>query len=337
MEDLVMDARRWSGRRVLVTGCTGLVGAWLAKALCDAGVHVIGTARRAPRPWTAYTDFELSGRVQLERVGLEDDEAMRSLIDEYRPEVVFHLAAASQVGEAHASPVDAVKANVGGTALVLDSIRRAVPAAPVVMASTAAVYGTTTSGDIDEDWPLAPASPYAGSKAAAEMVARSYAAAYGLKVVALRCTNIYGAGDPNPERLIPSVMTALRSGCAPRLRNNGAAPRDFLYVEDAVRGFLRAAAGLDEGNGLSPALNLGSRHRVAPIEVARRLATLAGQPELGAVAGQGVEMPIASIAIERAKRLLGWEPRWTLNDGLHKTVAGYMTAAQAVRGETSRQ
>jgi dTDP-glucose 4,6-dehydratase len=110
-----------------------------------------------------------------------------------------------------------------------------------------------------------------------------------------------------------------------------------LYVEDAVRGFLGAAARLDEGKELTPALNLGSRHRVAPIEVARRLATLAGHPDLSAVAGQGVEVPIGSIAIERAKRLLGWEPRWTLNDGLRKTVAGYMTATQAVGGETSRQ
>jgi CDP-glucose 4,6-dehydratase len=337
MEDVVMDARLWGGRPVLVTGCTGLVGAWLAKALADAGAQVIGTARQAPRPWSAYTDFGLTGRVQLESVALEDEHAMRGLIDDCRPAAVFHLAAASQVGDAHASPVGAVKANAGGTAVVLDSVRRTVPAAPVVIASTAAVYGNTTAGEIDEDSPLAPASPYAGSKAAAEMIARSYASAYGLKVVALRCTNIYGAGDPNPDRLIPSVMTALMSGVAPRLRNNGAAPRDFLYVEDAVRGFLRAAAWLDEGAGPATALNMGSHDRVSPIEVARRLATLAGQPALTAVPGEGSEAAIGSIAIARARRLLGWEPRWTLNDGLRTTVAGYLTATYPARSETSRQ
>ena len=337
MEDVVADPGRWAGRRVLVTGCTGLIGAWLAKALTDAGARVVGSARHEARPWSAFADFGLADRIAVELVAIEDAAAMQRVVEQHRPAVVFHLAGASQVGAAHSSPADAVRVNAGGTAVLLDAIRTFVPDAVVVMASTAAVYGAPAAAAIAEDTALAPSSPYAGSKAAAEMIARGYAAAYGLKIVALRCANVYGPGDPNPERLVPSVMTALLSGRSPELRSRGTAPREFLYVKDAVRGFARAATRLDDGSVGVAAINLGSDSRVTALDLARTLTRLAGHPALDVITGPDVDVVPGSMSSDRALQLLGWRPEWTLDDGLRETVAAYVNGMRSEHGSVSRE
>lgn len=337
VEDVVADLGRWTGRRVLVTGGTGLIGAWLAKALADAGARVVGTARHEARPWSAFADFGLADRIAVELVAIEDAIGMQRVVEQHRPAAVFHLAGASQVGAAHVSPADAVRVNAGGTAALLDAVRSHVPEAVVVIASTAAVYGMRAAAAMAEDTALAPASPYAGSKAAAEMIARGYAAAYGLKVMALRCANVYGAGDPNPERLVPSVMTALLCGRSPQLRSCGTAPRDFLYVKDAVRGFARAAARLDDGSVRVAAINLGSGTHVSALDVTRRLALLAGHPTLEVITGSAADLVPGSMTNDRAHELLGWRPAWTLEDGLRETVGVYVHGMGSARGEVSRQ
>jgi nucleoside-diphosphate-sugar epimerase len=337
VEDVVADLGRWSGRRVLVTGCTGLIGAWLAKALADAGAQVVGTARHEARPWSAFADLALADRIAVALVAIEDAAGMRRVVDEHRPAAVFHLAGASQVGAAHSSPADAVRVNAGGTVVLLDAVRGTAPDAVVVIASTAAVYGPPAAAALAEDAPLAPSSPYAASKAAAEMIARGYAAAYGLKVVALRCANVYGPGDPNPERLVPSVMTALLCGRSPQLRSRGTAPRDFLYVKDAVRGLARAAARLDDGSVRVAAINLGSGTSVSALDLTRRLAQLAGHPTLEVITGSDADLVPGSMTNARAHQLLGWRPEWTLDDGLRETVAAYVNGIRSAHGSVSRE
>jgi nucleoside-diphosphate-sugar epimerase len=337
MEDVVAELRRWTGRRVLITGCTGLIGAWLAKALADAGAHVIGTARHAARAGSAFADLGLTDRLVVEFVAIEDAVGMQRIAEQYRPAAVFHLAGASQVGAAHISPAEAVRVNVGGTGVLLDALRSNAPDAVVVIASTAAVYGTGSATALAEETPLSPSSPYAATKAAAEMIARGYAAAYGMKILALRCANVYGAGDPNPERLVPSVLTALVNGRPLQLRTCGSAPRDFLYVKDAVRGFACAVARLDDGRVTVPAINLGSGTRVAALELTRKLAMLAGHPMLEVITGPIADPVSVSMTNDRAEQLLGWRATWTLENGLHETVSGYVNGVALARPAISRQ
>ena len=221
MENLVADTGRWAGQPVLVTGCTGLIGAWLSNALCEAGARVIGIARGPARPSSAFAALGLDERIELSMCAIEDAPRIQELLHQHRPVVVFHLAGASQVGAAHASPLEAMRVNVGGAAALFEGVRLVVPTAPVVFASTIAVYGASAAVDGSEDSPMAPASAYAGSKAAAEMIGRTYAASYGLAVISLRCTNVYGPGDPNAARLVPSIIDDLLSGRTPRLRSAG--------------------------------------------------------------------------------------------------------------------
>jgi dTDP-glucose 4,6-dehydratase len=250
---------------------------------------------------------------------------------------VFHLAGASQVGAAQASPLHALRVNVGGAATLLEAVRIAVPEAPVVLASTTAVYGATPSPAWTEDSPMNPVSAYAGSKAAAEVIGQTYAAAYGLKVVSLRCTNVYGPGDPNPGRLVPSLVDDLLAGRTPRLRSAGTAPRDFLYVEDAVRGFVRAAARLDDGIVTSGAFNVSSGTAASALEMMTRLARLTGRPEVAAQTGAEQESAPATVSSARARTELGWAPQWTLDEGLRETVRAYIKLTGVAREQTAGQ
>lgn len=348
MENLVADAQRWTGRPVLVTGCTGLIGAWLSNALCAAGARVIGIARTPARASSAFAMIGLEERVELRTLAIEDAAAVQQVLDEYRPVVVFHLAGASQVGAAHASPLDAMRVNAGGSAALFEGVRRVVPAAPVVFASTTAVYGVPARGAgappapaidaerrldvyLDEDSPMAPTSAYGGSKAAAEMIARTYAASYDLAIVALRCTNVYGPGDPNRARLVPSLVDDLLSGRTPRLRSKGTASRDYLFVDDAVRGFVHAAVRLEDGEVPSGAFNLTGGASVSALEMARLLGGITGQPAVVPETGAEPESSPPTASAERARTRLGWMPQWTLEEGLRRTVHFYISATCAAR------
>jgi CDP-glucose 4,6-dehydratase len=337
VENVVADARRWAGRPVLVTGCTGLVGAWLSDALCAAGARVVGIARNAARPSSAFATLGLEHRVAIATVPIENASRMQEVLDDLRPAAIFHLAAASQVGAAQASPLHAMRVNVGGTVALLEAVRLFVPGAPVICASTTAVYGANNGHEWAEDSPLAPGSAYAGSKAAAEMIARTYAASYGLKIASLRCTNVYGPGDPNLARLVPSLVGDLLNGRTPRLRSAGTAPRDFLYVEDAVRGFARAAARLDDDAIEGGPINLSAGTSVSALEMTRLLARLTGHPGIVSEPGPELESVPGAVSAERARVRLGWTPQWTLEDGLRETVRSYISTAYAVRGEATGQ
>jgi CDP-glucose 4,6-dehydratase len=261
---------------------------------------------------------------------IDDAARVKAVLERYRPGVVFHLAGVSQVGAAHASPLDAMRINAGGTAALLEGVRLTVPAARVVFASTTAVYGASSAANWDEDSPLAPVSAYGGSKAAAELIGRTYAAAYGLSIVALRCTNVYGPGDPNPARLVPSLVADLLGGRRPRMRSTGTAALDYLFVHDAVRAFIRAAARLEDRTIASGAFNLSAGGRASALEITQMLARFAGRPALAPETGEERESAPGAVSAERARNQLGWAPQWTLEDGLRQTVQWYIDAPCAI-------
>ena len=147
---------------------------------------------------------------------------------------VFHLAAQTIVGTAADSPAPTFDANVRGTWTLLEACREHGVEA-VVVASSDKAYGAHDELPYREDFALRPTAPYEASKAAADLIARSYWHSYGLPVAVTRFANIYGGGDTNFSRLIPEAVSAALDGRPPVLRSDGSPERDFLYVEDAAR------------------------------------------------------------------------------------------------------
>ena len=155
---------------------------------------------------------------------------------------VFHLGAQTQVGAANRSPLETWETNIRGTYMLLEAVREHDGGTRVVVASSDKAYGSHEELPYREDCALQPMYPYDVSKAATDMIARSYAATYDMPVAVTRLANVYGPGDVNWARLIPDTARALVRGERPVIRSDGTPVRDYLYVEDAAAAYLAVAA-----------------------------------------------------------------------------------------------
>jgi CDP-glucose 4,6-dehydratase len=311
-------------KQTLVTGGHGFVASHLARALLARGDTV--TVIDSGQP--AVSGLALQGiaaEVELIRGDLADLRVPATVIEAGGFDTVFHLAAQTIVGDAMADPVGTLDANVRGTWNVLEACRAAeVPA--VVVASSDKAYGAHEALPYREDFALRPSHPYEVSKACADMIARGYAATYGLPVAVTRLANVYGGGDLNFSRIVPDTARALARGERPVIRSDGSPERDYIYVEDAVDAYVAVAGSLDRPELRGRAWNAGSGRPVAVAEVVRLLIAAAGrdvEPDVrgaGAPPGELARQWLDSSAIAAE---LGWAPRWRLEAGLAETWAWY--------------
>ena len=196
------------------------------------------------------------------------------------------------------------------------------------MASSDKAYGRHERLPYTEDTPLRPRYPYDVSKAAADLIARSYAHTFGLPVAVTRLANVYGGGDLHRSRLVPEAVGAALHGRAPVLRSDGSPQRDFLYVDDAVAAYLAIhEALLDERPGArGEAFNAspGEAHRVG--DVVALICRLAGgevKPEFGGAGVPDTEIDRQWLDSTRLESLTGWRARIELEEGLRRTIEWY--------------
>ncbi len=202
----------------------------------------------------------------------------------------------------------------------------------VVFASSDKAYGAHDDLPYREDFPLQPTAPYEASKAAADLIARSYWHSYGLPVAVTRFANIYGGGDLNFSRLIPEAVSAALDGRAPVLRSDGSPERDFLYVEDAASAYLAIVEALDRDDVRGEAFNAGGGRSYPVGEVVALIAKLSGTGVEADIRGTGnPEGEIDRQYVDPAKirERLGWEPAVGLEEGLGRTLAWYRDHPEA--------
>lgn len=312
-------------RSALVTGAYGLLGPWLVGALLERGAQVT-VLRRDVTPRSALLLLGLEERVNVVSGSVTDAELMDRAIGEYEVDTVFHLAAQTLVGVANRSPLPTWEANVRGTWTVMEACRTHGVARVVVAASDKA-YGSHDALPYREDLALRPRFPYDASKAAADLIARSYWHSYGVPVATTRFANLYGGGDTNRSRLVPEAVAAALAGRPPVIRSDGSPERDFLYVEDAVEAYLAIAAALDEGDGArGEAFNAGSGRPRAVGDVVELICRIAGTDVVPDVRGHGTppgEIERQYVDASKLAELTGWAPRVPLDEGLRRTVAWY--------------
>jgi CDP-glucose 4,6-dehydratase len=313
-----------SGRSVLVTGAHGLLGSWLVGSLLGEGARVVAIRRDEPAV-SALALLGLADRVDVVRGDICDHGLIARALAEYEVDSVFHLAAQTLVGTANHAPLSTFESNIRGTWLVLEASRRH-GVQSLIVASSDKAYGPQPELPYREAHPLAPVYPYDVSKAAADLLARSYWHTFGVPVAVTRFANLYGGGDTNRSRLVPEAVRAALSGTAPVLRSDGSPERDFLYVQDAVGAYLAIWRALLRGEGGGEAFNAGGGvpHRVRDVvELIRRLAGAEIEPELR---GQGVpegEIDRQWLDTTKLRELTGWRPTVTLEDGLRRTIDWY--------------
>ena len=310
----------------LVTGARGFAGAWLVRALLERGDAVVSLDKtREDRPASTLSLLGIEPEVADVEGDLCDGELLRSLLREHGVSTVFHLAAETIVGTVQASPVRGFETNVRGTWTLLDAcLDGAVER--VVVASSDKAYGAHDELPYREDFALQATAPYEASKAAADIIARSYWPSYGLPVAVTRFANIYGGGDLNFSRLIPEAACAALDGRRPVLRSDGSPERDFLYVEDAASAYLAIADALEREEVRGQAFNAGTGRPYAVLDVVSRIVRLAGtgvEPDVQGTGNPEGEIDRQYLDPTKLRDVCGWEPSVDLEAGLSRTVAWY--------------
>lgn len=323
MEGLDMSAF-WLDRPTLVTGATGLVGSWLVRELVRAHAEVVCLVR----DWVPDSESVRSGtlaNVRVVRGDVRDQELMVRTVGEYEIDTVFHLAAQTVVGIANRDPGSTLDTNIRGTWQVIEACRRIPTVKQLIVASSDKAYGDQPRLPSDEATPLDGHHPYDVSKVCADLVARSYALTYGVPVAVTRCGNFFGGGDLNWNRLVPGTIRAILRGNRPVIRSDGHFVRDYLYVEDAVAAYMLLAERLAADPSLKgEAFNFSLEVRLTVLRLVDLILKLTGSDLRPEVRNETLnEIREQSLSSEKARRILGWRPLFTMEEGLRNTITWY--------------
>jgi CDP-glucose 4,6-dehydratase len=308
-----------------VTGAQGFVGSWLAESLLEAGARVV-VPRRDVEPESRFRTDGIEDRCAIALADMLDHESLLRILNEHEVTAVFHLAAQTIVGTANRSPLSTFEANVRGSYNLLEACRVLGTLDAVVVASSDKAYGRHEELPYREDSPLQPTYPYDVSKACTDLIARSYAATYGLPVAVTRLANVYGGGDVNWSRIVPDTARALVRGERPVIRSDGSPERDYLYVEDAVGAYLAIADSLGRKELRGRAWNAGWGRPHSVFEVVNGLIEASGRDVEPDIRGEGVpagEIDRQYLDSTAMDEELGWRPSVDLEEGLRRSWAWY--------------
>jgi UDP-glucuronate 4-epimerase len=313
-------------KTVLVTGAAGFIGSNLTKTLLEEGYRVVGVDNFDDTYDTRFKEaniapFQGNANFKLERIDIRDTDALKAVFEAEKPSYVVHLAAKADTRKAVDTPRLYVSVNIDGTLNILEVCREH-PVENLVIASSSSVYGNSSRVPFTEDQPAdRPISPYGATKRAVEHLAHTYHHNFNMNITCLRFFN--AVGENNRPGMVPYVWTEkLLHGEEIEISGDGSRRRDYTYIGDIVRGIILA---MKKPLGFE-VINLGN---TAPASLNELLAIL--EKVIGMKAKvksrpstkPSVEETYADIS--KAKKLLGWEPGTSLEEGLKKLVAWFRT------------
>ena len=316
MEERILDSLRDAS--VLVTGGAGFIGSHLVRRLVgeDADVHVLTSEVSSLYPGRL---LEIKDKITVHEGNVVDRSAMDSVARRVKPQVIFHMAAFTHVGKSWTRVDECIQTNVQGTVSLLQALND-VGYKRFLNFGTSEIYGDIPA-PFREDAIVNPISPYAVSKYAAERFCRMFYRSFGWPLVMLRPFNAYGPGQ-TPDRVIPEIIARAVRGDELAM-TQGLQTREFNYVTDLVDGFVRAAVtpGIE-----GEVINIGCGEDVSMRAIATTILDLMGNPitpKFGALPERPAEIMEMRCDNTKARALLGWEPKHTLQEGLAKTIDWY--------------
>lgn len=338
MQDLLSSNLDWRGKRVLVTGHTGFMGGWLSLWLGRLGAQVYGYSLAPPTTPSLYDDIRLRDTLAGEAIAdIRDIARLRAAVAEWRPEIVFHLAAQPLVRLARREPRETFDVNVMGTVNVLDALRDGAGLRGIVVITSDKVYDNVEwAWAYRENDRLGGHEPYGVSKACAELVVEAYRAAHfaerGIGIATVRAGNIIGGGDWALDRLIPDIVRAFVRGDPVTIRNP-ASTRPWQHVMEPVAGYFKlASAVVSHPDQASGGWNFGPRdedHK--PVEwIVSTCARLWSGGATWNVDGSNhpYEAKRLGVTYAKSERHLGWAPVLRLEDALRLSIDWYRAREQ---------
>jgi dTDP-glucose 4,6-dehydratase len=309
-----------NGKQVLVTGAGGFIASHLVERLVHEGANVRAFVRynsRGDVGLLSMVPMEVFSKVNVIAGDLRDGEAVRAAMRGV--EMVFHLGALIAIPYSYLHPREVVETNVMGTLNVLIAARD-LGIQRVVHTSTSEVFGTAWYVPIDEEHPLQGQSPYSASKIGADKIAESFYRSFDLPVVTVRPFNTYGPRQ-SARAVIPTIISQALTRNEVHLGSLEPS-RDFTYVLDTVDGFIRAA---QAEHVLGEELNLGNNATITIGELCDKIFYLLGKDPRIVTDDQRIRPPKSEVlrlqaSYKKAKRLIGWEPQVSLDEGLSSTI-----------------
>ena len=315
----------YSGKSVLVTGATGLVGPYLVKSLIENGAQVTCLVRDLV-PDSLFFMESLDRKVNVARGEVEDYGSVERTVNEYEPEIAFHLGAQALIQRGVRSPVSTFRANIEGTWNVLEACRthdKLVSA--VVVASSDKAYGEQKKLPYTEDSPMQGRFPYDVSKSCADLLAQSYGATYGMPVSISRCGNFFGGGDLNFSRIVPGTLKSAYSNERPIIRSDGSYIRDYIYVKDAASAYMALGEKTGAMKLRGEAFNFSNEQQLTVLQLVQKILKAAGKPGLKPdVKNEPLyEIKKQHLDASKARKVLGWKSEWGIDKGLKETADWY--------------
>ena len=309
---------------ILVTGTTGFVGANMAKFLSEEKDHSIIGIRHDNSPIDAARLLGIDNRVTWTYGDVLDANFVKRVVNDYEIDEIYHFAALPIVRIAGRSPVPVFETNIAGTWNVLEAARdRGIEEIRVVHCSTDKAYGDTVQRKpYRESQGVGVSEIYGTSKAAADLIAQSYALNYGMKVAVVRPCNMFGPADSNP-RIIPNTIRLCLQGKNPVIFRGIGYVREYIFVEDAVDGLYKVMRGLRESSAKGEVFNLGTGWAFDRVQIIKKI--LRFFPDRKAVVRDPSEYMKREIKYQKLdsskiRTWFGWRPKQTLDRGLKKTI-----------------
>jgi CDP-glucose 4,6-dehydratase len=324
----------WRDRRVFVTGCTGLVGAWTVRALLERGAHVVGLVRDQVHG-SELVRAGLLEQIDVVKGCVEDYAFLERCLAEYEIQNVIHLAAQTIVGIANRSPLSTFETNIKGTWCVLEAARRCGYKPHVVVASSDKAYGEQPVLPYTEDAPLDGRHPYDASKSCTDILALTYHNTYKLPVCTTRCGNFYGGGDLNWNRIVPGTIRSVLRGERPVIRSDGTFVRDYFYVKDGAAAYLHLAECMaHQPEVVGHAFNFSTEIQVTALQMVQRILAVMGsglEPDVRGEACHEIKHQYLSAA--KARKMLNWAPSYQLDAALLETLCWYQDYFASLAGK----
>ncbi len=327
----------YQGKKVLITGHTGFKGSWLAIWLHRLGAEVIGVALDAYTEKDSYVLSGIGNKIIDLRGDIRDGDLMKNIFFQYRPEIVFHLAAQPLVRLSYDIPVDTYQTNVMGTINILEAIRATDSVKVGVMITTDKCYENKEQiWGYRENEPMGGYDPYSSSKGATEIAIASWRRSYfnpaeyakhGKSIASVRAGNVIGGGDWSLDRIIPDCIRALEANKPIEIRNPNAI-RPWQHVLEPLSGYLLLAQKMwNDPTKYCEAWNFGPKaESIATVwDVASKVIDLYGTGSLVNASDTNAvhEANLLMLDISKAFFVLGWEPKWDISSTILHTIEWY--------------
>jgi len=308
----------------LITGGTGFIGSHIAEYILEkdpnSRVILMSRGKAGTSMENIYYLFKkYRSRVKFIKANIRDYDKVKESIKVV--DVVFHLAAQPNPDRSIIYPKETFETNITGTVNILEACLESSSVEKIVIQSSSEVYGEAIYTPMDESHPLNPTHPYSASKLAAERIAYSYYKTYGLPIVIARPFNTFGPRQ-RPPAVIPIFIERILENKPIVIYGDGKQARDYVYVKDVIRGLFLLLEKGKEGE----IYNFATGRAVSILEIVEKIASLLNK-ELNIIyAPPRPAEPKLLIGIyEKAKRELGWEPKYTFEEGLKETILYYKT------------